>query len=233
MAGSCWEIYNWLATGCELNNTQTMILELCLAGIFAIVLTLYVYKKQNIVMREQKKTIENINSVIAKLMSIINQEEAKNSKEILEYKHKTLIALHDMSDLLNYVDESLESYIYILQKPHGKIMLESLIKKNIKKLMSEDIDSLFVTLPNENKHLRFVTNGLFSAYLRHCEYLESSLDTELLGELRKSIRGLSYYLRHDSEQIPHLLQEPAHYLVKTRNELKITRSRLDRIISGL
>ena len=46
MAGSCWELYNWLATGCELNNTQTMFVELTIAGIFAIVISLIFHRKQ-------------------------------------------------------------------------------------------------------------------------------------------------------------------------------------------
>ena len=65
--------------------------------------------------------------------------------------------------------------------------------KNIKKLTSDDIDSHFVAIPGENGSHRFIANGLFSAYLRHCDYLEESLDAEVLGGIRKSIRGFSFY----------------------------------------
>ena len=47
MAGSCWEPINWISDGCELSNNETMFLELSIAGIIAITLSLFFYQRQN------------------------------------------------------------------------------------------------------------------------------------------------------------------------------------------
>ena len=52
MEDICWNPINWLVEGCEFSNNETMILELTIAGIMAIILSVFFSWRQNILSKK-------------------------------------------------------------------------------------------------------------------------------------------------------------------------------------
>lgn len=80
MAGSCWELYNWLATGCELNNNQTMITGLIIGVSISVAIFIkqqQIVNSQKLIQKQRERIIdEKIEPVIRNILE--NIEKIKN-----------------------------------------------------------------------------------------------------------------------------------------------------------
>lgn len=163
MAGNCWEPINWLTAECELSNNEAVILELTVAGTFAIVLGLIFYIKQNrdyrklaeIQMKHDKELFELENLPKIEIKSIDVIEDKLPIPLLTPFK----IKVHLKNTGMNVAEVKRTELKVICREPNKAIYDEFSPAEYLKSIDSCPVEMKYdkITLkPNEEKKIEML-----------------------------------------------------------------------------